>query len=455
MFKYLLLSVLLSTSSGLPNKQKNCCITHHKRKSNDLTSANYECSQLTPFGKERCVNVLGGNVCKWGNCPQLGGCYRFPNYELHFGKNIDVGKCAGICKKKHTIDSVSDNVIISDSVSDNVIISDSVSNIDSEISLDKPIYKPSQTCSPSVFDYKELKNKKVKIISECECQDCGVKNSYGVVKIPQGRCVGECEERSNVCYAGVRDNYSQLNGLEVSSPSLPLLTSAAGICSLGVQPGFDIFIDNRCFVHTFENCIRESSCPIKTLSLDICMEAAQVSLTNTDSLRLGTNGVGLWGVSLPVLNGGGWNPGDNLCVTLDLNNLQSGVSILNNVIIDGHLDVLVQDDTAVDFLKLTTIYHNCEKCLPVEHTVYSLYTGFGLQQHRHIRDCDCLDVRKCHRERLEETFHTGTDYEVTLDVGQCLGKCDTGSLCNKEVSLKKIKSPYGGENVEIIEGCFC
>ena len=28
----------------------------------------------------------------------------------------------------------------------------------------------------------------------------------------------------------------------------------------------------------------------------------------------------------------------------------------------------------------------------------------GLQQHRHIKDCDCLDVRKCHRERLEETL---------------------------------------------------
>ena len=130
----------------------------------------------------------------------------------------------------------------------------------------------------------------------------------------------------------------------------------------------------------------------------MCIQAAQVSLTNTDSLRLGTNGVGLWGVSLPLLNGGSWNPNDNLCLTLDLNNLNGGVSILNNVIMNGHLDVLVQDDTAVDFLTLTTEYIGCEVCLPVEHSVHSFHSSLGLQRFRHIRDCDCLDVLKCHRK---------------------------------------------------------
>ena len=53
---------------------------------------------LTPFGIDRCNKVYGGNVCKWANCLPLSKCDRKPKYELHFGKKVDVGKCAGICK---------------------------------------------------------------------------------------------------------------------------------------------------------------------------------------------------------------------------------------------------------------------------------------------------------------------------------------------------------------------
>ena len=444
MFKYLVFLTLVNSIYSLPNKLESsdslpnklsqeyykpeipdnenmCCIDHHKKKNNDLLSANYDCSQLNPYGYDMCKGVLGGNVCKWEKCLPLSKCGRKPKYELHFGKKVDVGKCAGICK----------------------------SSLDSDLQISKNI------CSPSIFDYKEVKKGKVKVIKECECQNCGVKNHYGTIKVPIGRCYGKCEQRDNMCLAGVEDNYSITNGMEVSNPSLLLLNSAAGICPLGVQSGFDIFMDNRCFVHTFEKCIRKSECPIRTLLLDICMEAAQVSLTNTDSLRLGTNGNGLWGIGLPVLNGGNWNPGDNLCTTFDLNNLNGGISIVNNVVVDDNLDVLVQDDSAVDFLRLTTIYENCEQCLPTHQTVHSFYLSNGFQEFRHIKDCDCLDMRKCHREKLEETYHTGTNFEVTLDVGQCIGKCDTGSLCNKEVVVKQIKSPYGLQNINIIEGCYC
>ena len=90
---------------------------------------------------------------------------------------------------------------------------------------------------------------------------------------------------------------------------------------MGIQQGFDHFVDNRCFVHTFSDIVDSDNCPIRTMVLDICIQAAQVSLTNTDSLRLGTNGNGLWGISLPALNGGSWNPGDTLCQSFDLNYL--------------------------------------------------------------------------------------------------------------------------------------
>ena len=423
MLNYLYFFLLINFSFALP-PDKKCCVNHPKRKHSNLIIANYDCSQLTSFGSERCKSVLGGTVCKWSQCYELKKCQRISKYELHYGKSVDIGLCAGICPTKFPIDS------------------------------DLVSFNSKLTCSPSQHDFISLKKNEVKVIKECKCQNCGVKPKYDVIKVPKGECVGECVSKRNVCYAGIKDNYVSSN-TEVSSPSLALLNSAAGICSLGVQSGFDVFIDNRCFVHTFENCIRESTCPIRTIYLDICIQAAQVSLTNTDSLRLGTNGIGLWGISLPLLNGGSWNPNENLCLTLDLNNLNGGVSILNNVIINGHLDVLVQDDTAVDFLTLTTEYLDCEVCLPVDHTVHSFYSSLGLQQFRHIRDCDCLDVSKCHRERLEETYYPGTDYEITLDVGQCLGKCQNGIFCNKESSLKEIKTPYGVEVIEVIEGCFC
>ena len=87
--------------------------------------------------------------------------------------------------------------------------------------------------------------------------------------------------------------------------------------------------------------------------------------------------------------------------------------------------------------------------------IHSFYSSLGLQEFRHIRDCDCLDVRKCHRDILEETYYQGTGFEITLDIGQCLGKCETGSICNKKMEYKQIKTPYGGENIGLITDCHC
>ena len=58
---------------------------------------------------------------------------------------------------------------------------------------------------------------------------------------------------------------------------------------------------------------------------------------------------------------------------------------------------------------------------------------------------------ECHRERLEETYYPGTNFEVTLDIGQCLGKCKNGNYCNREISQQQIKTPYGNQNIDIIK----
>ena len=142
-------------------------------------------------------------------------------------------------------------------------------------------------------------------------------------------------------------------------------------------------------------------------------------------------------------------------INLDINNLPGGNSILNSVIVNGNLDVLVQDDTAVDFLRLNVNYENCEECLPVDHTVHSFYTSLGLQEFRHIRDCDCLKIGECQREKLEETFYPSTSFEVSIDVGQCIGNCPNGNICNKKGEFRKIKTPYGVDNIEVISECVC
>ena len=65
------------------------------------------------------------------------------------------------------------------------------------------------------------------------------------------------------------------------------------------------------------------------------------------------------------LNGGTWNPGETLCTTLDLSNLPNGGSIILGIVsATGHLDVGVQDDSAVDYLILSAEYENANNVCP-------------------------------------------------------------------------------------------
>ena len=86
------------------------------------------------------------------------------------------------------------------------------------------------------------------------------------------------------------------------------------MCSAGVQSGFDIFTDNRCFGHTFSDCFVQGPCPLRRAKLEICLQAANVPLTHTDSMMLGVNGNGLWGQSLVTLMADHGTQ-DRLCAT--------------------------------------------------------------------------------------------------------------------------------------------
>ena len=409
--------------------KSKCCINKQidDPQSFSLEQLNYDCGQLTTFGKKRCQDVWGGNICIWRNnvnCkPELKKCNRVPFYESHGNTVYDVGKCVGVCDgSKYGCEALSYEYIKTYFESD---------------SLD------------------ELDGNTVRIIEECGCDNCMAVPKKDVIEVDVGACHGKCtEQQSRECVGGVMDNFNPTNN-ELSNPSTLLLSNYLNGCSAGVQTGFDVFTDNRCFGHTFIGCFQQGKCDVKSAKLDICMQAAQVPLTNTDGMMLGVNGVPLWVISLPVLNGGTWNPGETLCTTLDLSNLPNGGSnILGIVSATGHLDVGVQDDSAVDYLILSIEYEKCEQCLPTQISISSLYTENSVTHFGNIKDCECMNINKCHRNEYFETYFPGTPYETIVDKGQCVGKCPK-MRCVADSSSGVIKGPYGETEITKIKSCEC
>lgn len=423
MFKLTLFTFILFNINNLiiakPNKpNKLCCLNHKAKPSHPIDISNYDCSTLTPFGTDRCNKVYGGNVCKWstGNSCNIKQCNRVTKYELHYGKYVDVGMCSGLCK----------------------------------------IYN--YTCNPTEYSSIKIGENSVNSIRECNCESCGTLSATTSIEIPSDKCKGTCNTNqiTRVCSAGVEDNFSNSNGNEPSQPSIAMVSGILAGCSAGIQSGFDIFADNRCFGHTFTNCFSNGKCPLKSATLKLCLRAANVFLTNTDSLVLGINGGGLWGIGLPDLNGGTWNQNEEMCLDLNLANLPgSGSNILLDIQMAGHLDVMIQDDTAVDFLTLSIQYEKCQRCVPSLSSMTHLYSGGKIVDYIHAKDCDCVNIEGCKLYNNFITYYEGTHYEKTINVGQCLGKCSNYLKCNAIYGKKLIKSPEGSRTISIVDKCDC
>mgnify|MGYP004229748705 CR=1 FL=1 len=233
MFNFLFLSLAITRPPVESAVQ--CCIDHQAKPISPFAQANYDCSQLSPFGRDRCNSVYGGDVCRWANnnkCKQS-KCDRVSKYELHYGKYVDVGTCAGECKE--------DN----------------------------------HSCNPNSYDYIQLSDdqNKIPILKDCVCDSCGTVSVTRPVEINVDRCKGDCnsDQQDKVCTAGVEDQFSGSNGPEPSNPSPALVSGMLSGCSAGIQPGFDFFADNRCFGHTFTDCFSQGDCPLRAAKLRICM----------------------------------------------------------------------------------------------------------------------------------------------------------------------------------------
>ncbi len=108
------------------------------------------------------------------------------------------------------------------------------------------------------------------------------------------------------------------------------------------------------FGYTFEN--------LPTLragaKLTIRLRAENVGGVNNDAIGLQYTGDGsnfsmLWNRGIAQLNGGSWVAGEAVIFELDLDNLLGGVSIIDDINAVGYLDVMVWDDSSVDWIELT------------------------------------------------------------------------------------------------------
>jgi hypothetical protein len=123
----------------------------------------------------------------------------------------------------------------------------------------------------------------------------------------------------------------------------------------------------------------------------------------------------------------------------------------------GHLDVAVQDDTAVDFVNLFLQYDDCERCLPTSVSYNSFFSSSGVKEWKEIKDCDCISMSECHREELNEVHFVGTLFEKIIDVGQCVGKCPRFSRCVPEEYDEEltILGPSGNKKIKRVKSCKC
>lgn len=181
-------------------------------------------------------------------------------------------------------------------------------------------------------------------------------------------CTGTIE--FDTCFAGTDDDFV---GAEPSSPDAALLAQM-DMATNGANPYFDSACVDQSFGHTFEGCWPESCLVI---GATLCMKLkATGTQAVTDKLYLGEWDAGgaSWAITMNDLisyaTGGAdnsWNYGDVMEVCLDLADMPAaGVGGPQNLLgglQDGRLDVLISDDTEVDYLELI-VETCCEDILP-------------------------------------------------------------------------------------------
>lgn len=166
-----------------------------------------------------------------------------------------------------------------------------------------------------------------------------------------------CEAPSTTTFlAGVEDGFG--GGNDPASPGSTLNTYFS---RLGVTPkAFDDRAPNRYFGHTFSN-LPTGICGA-TLRISVCADGSQPE-NDALLLEVKTDNSFAWHQQFPALIEP-WFRGICREFSLDLSDLPPGIGNSQNSLLDsladGQLDVVIQDDTSIDFAELTV-----QHCPPV------------------------------------------------------------------------------------------
>jgi len=168
--------------------------------------------------------------------------------------------------------------------------------------------------------------------------------------LPPTSAPAECDE-SDVYIAGVPDNFE--HPAEPSFPSLELVTYAKTSWPQLIHRRFDDDLTDVALIHTFSGW-KGSVCGA---TLEIRLRAGGNVMSTNDSVRLELTGgddhqraFAYWTTIRNVT--GSWGPGDEATLLLDLGNLPRYVDFPTDILPtlqDGDLDLLVEDDTAIDY----------------------------------------------------------------------------------------------------------
>lgn len=166
--------------------------------------------------------------------------------------------------------------------------------------------------------------------------------------------------------AGDDDQFNHNGSCEESALPGPALQTVLDTCSGGPVvctcppgPEFDCPAIGQCFGHTFSDFL-VTDCLVRTAQITGRFKATGTS-PSTDVLHLLQGGTDVWRISLNSLseianNDSTWDLDDTLTISLALDSLPaSGVGPSNILLAlqDGDLDVMIEDDTEVDYLELT------------------------------------------------------------------------------------------------------
>ncbi len=182
----------------------------------------------------------------------------------------------------------------------------------------------------------------------------GIGVNIGFSPVQTGPCPVQCppSQQIPICYeAGRVDNYAA-----PVDPTTPRPFFASLLGTYAISKPFDDTRVNAVCGTTFQNL----PCGITSATLEIKLRAEN-DIPQNDSIYLQWLGSGFaWGSNISALPGAGgtWNAGQQQTFTINLGSLPGG--IINQMNLTRALDVLVSDDTTVEYARLSISVCPCD-----------------------------------------------------------------------------------------------